>query len=1339
MKFNNVLPNPNDRKLILMATSVIGLALYAVILLGTATQANAVVACSTVVSSTGDSGTGSLREAVACATSGTTVTFDPSLSNQTITLSNEITTTLSDLTIDGSAAPDVRVGGNNSSRILRTTAPNALLTIKNLTLQQGNGNTSGGNGGAVNASRLVLDNTKVLSSTAAQDGGGAYASVSAIITNSTFSNNQCLGSSCRGGGLYAQTVRMMGTHFISNTAVAKGGGAYSNLIATVEGGTYDRNRCTASDCFGGGLRANDALIISGTIFTRNSAGGTGGALRVNYGLLMTNTQLISNTSVAEGAGLFADDVATITNALFQGNACSNSACFGAGLLAGKATVIKTAQFINNSSAGTAGGAHFSSTATLNSTSWQGNTCLAGNCRSGGLFATTGITLLGNTLSDSDFHLHANLINQGNFAPTGGTVTFDAVPQQVIGGAGVTAFKHLHVNNAPGLLLSQDIAVTGKLTLTRDILTTDNYVVKLGAAAVTTGTGDIWGNAYRNHIFAANQVYAFGNPNVSIRFAASGVVPTDIRVTLESGAPYGLASAVTRNYVINADGGNYSATLRLAYRDSEIGGAIPENGLWVWHNPLGDWELYGTSARSLTDNWVEYSGVRNFAYWGVAADTPILDLQVLNDGPTWLGYPTTLSRTIAAGTNVIYNWHLDDGNAGSDSTFLSHTYPALGTYTATLTATNNTSQRVISTSVLIIDAPIMGLSASNTNPTRLTDVTTYTAVITHGTHASYVWNFGDGSPSMSGITTTHIYTSSGRFTATVTAINGSNAMSATTEVSITNLMPIAHAGDDVIVYVTEGITLTSAVSDDPDGHLPLSYLWQQTGGPDIAISDPTSTTISFTAPTMAEVFTFTLIVTDAQGLASSADTVVVNVRDVPVEGLLAENDGPTLLGDATLFEASIISGSNVAYRWDFGDDSSADGITATHTYTQIGSYTAMVVALNHSGSISETTLVIINDVPVDGFSASHSSEGLVDENVAFDATVITGSNVLVYWDFGDGEISGGFAPEHAYAEIGVYTVTTVAMNNANAVTLTHPITISDRAITAVVLLADNSTRLTDLSAFSATMSGGSHVEYTWDYGDGEVIVTDSLTTGHTYTVTGQYTVTLVAANSVSSMTATTQISITNEAPDADIDGPIAVTVQQAITLTGEFSDDPDGHSPLRYEWQQTGGPVVTISDIQSKTLSFITPDKPTVLTFTLYVTDSQGLSGDPAQQVITVTDVPVSALDVAAMTPPSNTSDQYVFNHPITFTASISTGTNVTYTWDFGDGITTTTVVRVNESARAVLDNSLLITTSSTVAHTYSVAGIYAVIVSATNAQGTSSQQLSVKVGSLHIYLPVMTS
>ncbi len=86
----------------------------------------------------------------------------------------------------------------------------------------------------------------------------------------------------------------------------------------------------------------------------------------------------------------------------------------------------------------------------------------------------------------------------------------------------------------------------------------------------------------------------------------------------------------------------------------------------------------------------------------------------------------------------------------------------------------------------------------------------------------------------------------------------------------------------------------------------------------------------------------------------------------ISDLQANNSSPTVLGDITLFTATITSGDAVLYEWNFGDGNMASGAVVSHTYQIPGTYTAIVTATNDLGSVSNSTLITMVTPPVKVF-------------------------------------------------------------------------------------------------------------------------------------------------------------------------------------------------------------------------------------------------------------------------------------------------------------------------------------------------------------------------------------
>jgi hypothetical protein len=108
----------------------------------------------TLVTSTANSGPGSLRDIVSCAAPGATIYFDGMISGSTITLLSEIAIN-KNLTIAGPGINLMTLSGGGTNRIFNV-ATGKNLTLLDLSLKNGYSLTNGG--AILNAGNLTLDN-----------------------------------------------------------------------------------------------------------------------------------------------------------------------------------------------------------------------------------------------------------------------------------------------------------------------------------------------------------------------------------------------------------------------------------------------------------------------------------------------------------------------------------------------------------------------------------------------------------------------------------------------------------------------------------------------------------------------------------------------------------------------------------------------------------------------------------------------------------------------------------------------------------------------------------------------------------------------------------------------------------------------------------------------------------------------------------------------------------------------------------------------------------------------------------------------------------------------------
>lgn len=409
------------------------------------------------------------------------------------------------------------------------------------------------------------------------------------------------------------------------------------------------------------------------------------------------------------------------------------------------------------------------------------------------------------------------------------------------------------------------------------------------------------------------------------------------------------------------------------------------------------------------------------------DVAITGLQAQSNSPVTWGAAAILTATTTTGTHVHYTWHFGDGTTATGDAVM-HTYPSVGTYTATVTATNSLSVVTATTSVTVQDEAIAGLTASNDSPTYLNSTTHLTATLTTGTNVTYIWNFGDGTNG-SGAAANHTYPTVGTYTATVTASNTMNTITATTTVviedaPITGLVAANSSPTPLNSATIFTATLTTGTN--------VTYTWDfgdGSGGSGVAASHTYLATGVYTATVMA-----------ANSVNNMTATTMVQIGDVAIAGLVANNDSPTTIGQTTFLSATVTTGTNVAYTWDFGDGTNGGGTVTNHSYLSVGIYTATVTASNSLGVVTATTTVTVTDVPIAGLVVTNSSPTPLGQTTYFTATTTTGTNTLYIWDFGDGYQATGSMVNHVYTTPGIYTATVTVSNSQNTVVEATQVTI-----------------------------------------------------------------------------------------------------------------------------------------------------------------------------------------------------------------------------------------------------------------------------------------------------------
>ncbi|MCD6448853.1 MAG: PKD domain-containing protein, partial [Thermoplasmata archaeon] len=226
---------------------------------------------------------------------------------------------------------------------------------------------------------------------------------------------------------------------------------------------------------------------------------------------------------------------------------------------------------------------------------------------------------------------------------------------------------------------------------------------------------------------------------------------------------------------------------------------------------------------------------------------------------------------------------------------------------------------------------------------------------------------------------------------------------------------------------------------------------------------------------------------------------------------------------------------IHYRVDGGNWQIFSGASGSDTIATEGDHTIEYYAVDNAGNVgathSATFTIEKNKKPVADFSYSPSQPTDLDTITFADAsTDEDGSIVAWLWEFGDGTTSNEQNPSHKYADNGTYVVKlTVTDDKGATATVQKIIEVTNVAPVAKFTYKPDKPKVREEIEFNSSLSfddDGNIVNYTWDFGDGNISYEANPV--HVYEKAGTYNVTLtVTDNDGATHTTTLSVTVTEE--------------------------------------------------------------------------------------------------------------------------------------------------------------------------------------------------------------------
>ncbi|GAB4425350.1 MAG: hypothetical protein OHK0039_43060 [Bacteroidia bacterium] len=396
-----------------------------------------------------------------------------------------------------------------------------------------------------------------------------------------------------------------------------------------------------------------------------------------------------------------------------------------------------------------------------------------------------------------------------------------------------------------------------------------------------------------------------------------------------------------------------------------------------------------------------------------------------------GSPTLFmsQSDIAEGSIAAYFWDFSDGTPDVSGASPTHTFGAPGIYNVTLTVRSNRGCiDSLTRAVRVESTPDVDFSLTNVCQGLPNAFNSTTTIQAPGSIAGYTWDFGDGSATVPGSNTVHVYDTSGFYNVNLTVVSDAGCSSSFVRTAFVHPIPVA---DFVIISACEDSLVLASSGSSVGGGLDFinAYAWDF-GDPGSANNTSTLLRPSHVYP-QAGVYTVTHSVTTGNGCT---DQVVRNVTIYPspdadfTYDMNCENDRTVFTDNSVADPATPLE----YWAWDVGTgDALRLGQTMRYGYEPFGPglYNVMHAVRTTQGCVDTIYKeVIINPQPNASFAAAPVC--LYDSTLFEDLSTIAYGDIVSWsYDFGDGRQSTLPQPAHLYFEPGEYRATLTVVSDS----------------------------------------------------------------------------------------------------------------------------------------------------------------------------------------------------------------------------------------------------------------------------------------------------------------------
>lgn len=508
----------------------------------------------------------------------------------------------------------------------------------------------------------------------------------------------------------------------------------------------------------------------------------------------------------------------------------------------------------------------------------------------------------------------------------------------------------------------------------------------------------------------------------------------------------------------------------------------------------------------------------------------------------------------------------------------------------------------------------------------------------GNITSWQWSFGNSATSTLQ-NPVIIYTSPGTYTVslTVSGPGGTNTLTKTAYITVFDNPKADFTVNTAVGCQHSQFSLTNTSPLSGNGVAITNYFWDLGDGNTNTTKDPLHNYH------VAGAMTVSLRIKDANGCESFKEIQkAIQVNPTPVVAFTADKPASCITPAQVNF-TNQTTGSNLAYSWDLGNNTTSTSTDPSATYTNAGTYNVKLVAVNTvtgcKDSLIKSNFITAGNNVVD-FSPS-TAQGCKDIPLTF---TITGSGTpqSVLWDFGDGNASNTSPGQNTYLSAGMRTVKLiVTFAGGCADTVKKQLMIDDVPVTSYTMNPRRNCKTPFNVTFTNNTAG--HGSF-WEFGDGDTSSQRNII--HTYTSHGPFIIKFTTITPGGCRA--TQTDTIDFKPEVLVKPTPRQVCADSATVKFDYTTDPAGATA--FSWDFADGNTST----QAKPSHFFNQGE-YIVKLTVTYPDGCKATG---QDTVSIFTKPIPDFK-------ADKQDECVKKR-ITFTNKSQNYTK--FEWDFGDGI-----------------------------------------------------------------------